>query len=121
MAQWQPTIGKWYDEENYVIREAPWKQMWYRAAEYEDAKELQALLIWLNQNNMHGDLYKEYVIGCFLCRHGMDGEEFPGVYDRLAAEIRSIAAKGRDLNECTALVLEKLGVSEAKIEEFLQR
>ena len=35
MAEWEPTLGKWYDEENYNIVEPEWRRMLDVASEYK--------------------------------------------------------------------------------------
>ena len=114
---WEPTIGKWNDQDNYDIKDPLWKRMLIFAAQFEEVKELQKILCWFNSKNMCGDYYKECIIGCFLYIRGVDlSENFPlvsGVLDSIA-----IAEKSETLGECVLQIMREANTHKETIDAF---
>lgn len=118
MGAWEPTIGKWYDEDNYVIKEPLWKEMLNFAAKHSNVKDIQQVIIWLNNKNLSGDDIKIYVIGYALSNAGIDlKKEYPGL-DYMTSKIIHYSQISNNLTEYVALVMKDFHVSDEIIAEF---
>ena len=114
--EWDPTVGKWFDDENYERKEQPWQRMLKLSSQYKNEKRLREILSWFGEKNMHGDYYKVRLIGCFLCKVGIDLGEHIGT-DDLAA-VNEIAKEGKTIDECAIYLLKKEKADEELIDEF---
>ena len=113
---WEPTIGKWNDDENYDLKEPLWRRLLVLASQHGDIEKLQRVLLWFSQKNMHGDYYRIVLIGCFLANAGVSIEEYVG-----ASFLSAITEMTRDANtidKCAIHLLEEQNVDEEFIEEF---
>ena len=114
---WEPTIGKWNDEDNYVVYEPLWKRMLIFASQFEGVKELQKILVWFNSKNICSNYYKECIIGCFLYARGVDlSENFPLVSSIL--DSIAIAEKSETIGECVLHVMRNANINKKTIDEF---
>ena len=114
---WEPTVGKWFDDENYEMKEPLWQRLLTLSSRYENEKRLREILSWFGMKNMYGDYYKVRLIGCFLYKNGVDFEEHVSA-DELAA-IVEIANESDNINECAIYLLKKEKVDEEFIDEFI--
>lgn len=114
---WEPTIGRWYDEDSYDIKDPLWKRMLIFASQFGEVKDLQKILSWFNSKNLCGDYYKECIIGCFLYTRGVNlTEKFPPVPSIL--DSIAIAEKSETVNECVLHVMKKANINKEIIDEF---
>lgn len=114
--QWQPNVGKWYDDENYDIKEPLWKRMLNLSAQHTDRKRLIEILSWFSQKNMYGDDYKLRLIGCFLLTKGVNLEEH--VSETILSDIVALAGSAKTIDECALNLLNKANAPEEFIDEF---
>lgn len=113
---WEPTIGKWYDDENYDMKEPLWLELLALSARYGDHKRLREILSWFGGKNIYGDDVRILLIGCFLYQAGADLEEW--VSKSMLSEITELAKAGDTLAACAAILLEKKNVDEEFIDQF---
>lgn len=113
---WEPTIGKWNDEENYVMKKPLWEQLLSLARSQPDVRDLLEVLTWFGRWNMHGSYYKERLTGCFLHLAGVDLSGHLGA--ALLSEITQIAEAGGTLRGCAIRILEQAGADEEIIDDF---
>ena len=113
---WEPTVGKWFDDENYEMQKPLWQRLLMLSSQYGNEKRLREILSWFARKNMYGDYYKVRLIGCFLYKVGVDLEEHVSA-DELAA-IAEIAKEGKTIDECAIDLLKKEKVDEEFIDEF---
>ena len=118
MAEWKPTIGKWYDEENYNIVEPAWRRMLDVASEYKEVNTVQTVLVQLGNRNIKSFDIRMYVIGYLL--HQKDVELKNYMPDSMISNIRSFTSQSQNIYDYTALVLKECHVSDAVIEEFIE-
>jgi len=113
---WEPTIGKWYDDENYDIKEPLSRSLLDLASHHGYVKKLQQILFWFNKRNMYGDYYKIVMIGCFLKQKGVGLEEY--IREPFLSVIAEIVAEADSIEECAICLLNKQKVDEEFIDEF---
>ena len=118
MAEWKPTIGKWYDEENYNIVEPTWRRMLDVASEYQEVNTVQTVLVQLRNRNITSFDIRMYVIGYLLYQKDVDLSNY--MQDSMISNIRSFSSQSQNIYEYTALVLKECHVSDAVIEEFIE-
>lgn len=116
---WEPTVGKWFDDENYEMKEPLWQRLLTLSSQYENEKRLREILSWFGMKNMYGDYYKVRLIGCFLYKVGVNLEEHVSA-NELAA-IVEIAKEGKNMDECAIYLLKKEKVDEEFIYDFKMR
>lgn len=113
---WEPTIGKWNDEENYVMIKPLWEQLLSLARPLPGARELLEVLTWFGRRNLHGDYYRERLTGCFLRLAGVDLRVHMGA--ELRAEIHRLTETGGTLRGCAVCLLEHAGIDGEIIDDF---
>ena len=113
---WEPTVGKWFDDENYEMQKPLWQRLLTLSSQHGNEKRLLEILSWFGEKNMYGDHYKIRLIGCFLYKAGVDLEKHIGAED--LAAIAEIANAGNTIDECAMYLLKKENVDEEFIDEF---
>ena len=113
---WEPTVGKWFDDENYQMKEPLWQRLLKLSSQYENEKRLREILSWFAGKNMYGDYYKIRLIGCFLYNAGVDLEEHVRA-EELAA-IAQIAKESKTIEDCAIRLLKKEKADKEFIDEF---
>ncbi len=113
---WEPTLGKWFDDENYAVQKPLWKRLLNLSSQYENRQRLLEILSWFGGKNMHGDSYKIRLIGCFLHQAGVDLEGHIRA-DDLAA-IAELARESKTIDECALRLLKQENIDEEFIDEF---
>lgn len=116
---WEPTIGKWADEENYVIKEPAWLQMLNASARYGGSRTLREILSWFGGKNLHGDHHWTLLTGCFLYLEGEDPRQWVG--PRTRADILSLADGCGTIGACALRLLQREGIHEEFVEEFQEQ
>ena len=61
---WEPTVGKWFDDENYEMQKPLWQRLLTLLSQHGNEKRLLEILSWFGEKNMYGDYYKIRLIGC---------------------------------------------------------
>ena len=113
---WEPTVGKWFDDEKYEMKAPLWQRLLALSAQYENEKRLREILSWFGRKNMHGDYYKVRLTGCFLYKAGVDLEEHVSAGE--LAAIAEIANESETIDECAVCLLKREKADEAFIDEF---
>jgi len=113
---WEPTIGKWYEDENYDRKEPLFRNLLGVASHHGHINRLQQILSWFNKQNMHGDYYKIILIGCFLKQKGVGLQEY--ISEPFLSVITEITARADGIEECAVCLLKKHNVDEEFIDEF---
>ncbi|MBE5758929.1 MAG: hypothetical protein E7332_02735 [Clostridiales bacterium] len=113
---WEPSIGKWNDDENYDLKEPTWQKLLHFASGQAEIRKLQDVLIWLNDRNMHDYYKKTLIIGCFLTKTGIDLHGQLG--QESLAEITKLAASAETWEKCTVSLLKKEQIADEFICDF---
>ena len=113
---WEPTIGKWYEDEEYNIKVPLLHDLLKVASHHGDIKKLQQIISWFNKQNMHGDYYYAVLIGCFLKQKGVGLEGY--ISKPFLSDISEIAAQADTVEECAVCLLKKQNTDEEFIDEF---
>ena len=113
---WEPTIGKWYEDENYDIKEPLFRKLLELTSHHGHIKKLQQIISWFSKRNMYGDYYRIVLIGCFLKQKGVCLEEY--ISEPFLSVIAEIAAEADTIEECAVCLLKKQNVDEEFIDEF---
>ena len=113
---WEPNVGKWFDDENYEMKEPLWQRLLRISSQYENEKRLREILSWFGMKNMYGDYYKVLLLGCFLYKVGVNLEEYISANE--LADIVEIAKEGKTIDECAIHLLKKEKVDDEFIDEF---
>jgi len=116
LIMWEPTIGKWNDDENYDLKEPLWSKLLKLASHHGDIKKLQQILSWFGKMNMYGDYYWIVLIGCFLEKAGVSIEEHVGT--SFLSVISEMIRDADAIDECAIRLLKKQNVDEEFIDEF---
>ena len=120
MGGFQPTIGKWYDYENYDIDKPQWKRLLNIAEKHRDTSEVRNVMSWLANRGIRDDWCLDYlacygVIGKAFC---LDDEVKKVLIPSVMEDINHFPEGIYSLKDYTVIVLRGTNVPELIIEEF---
>ncbi|MBQ8510879.1 MAG: hypothetical protein IJ493_13340 [Clostridia bacterium] len=115
---WKPTIGKWDDEDHYDMKEPLWRTMLNYASKFEEVKDVQQTIRWLNSKNLYNDLIRIYTIGYVLHKKNVDIKKEFNLSDKTISKINDFSQRSNNISEYTILVMKECNVSDEIIAEF---